>query len=232
MNQNNQIKQYNFTQEQISKLFQMQDQLNTYVHPQWRDQDFDWYEAIVDECCELKGHLGWKWWKQNYKCGLTEANKKQVQLEVIDLLHFLISGLLDGKLETAGSVTGIFNGSQLPSGITLENAVDKMRFYACDGYYGAVQWTWIALLTGLTEQEILETYTQKYVLNKFRQDHGYKDGSYCKEWELNVSPGEFLEDNEVLSFVVFKLKNTGQDTTDETELYNRLEAMYTSRLNQ
>ena len=234
ISKNSATKRFNSTEAQVAKLLKMQDELNTYIHPEWKTQGFDWYEAIVDECCELKGHLGWKWWKKDYKVGLTDNNRKQVQLEVIDILHFMLSGLIENQY-TPEEIVTIFNGSMVPTNYTLANAVDRMRFMACDGYYAAVQWAWAAQLTDLTEQEILETYTQKYVLNKFRQDHGYKDGSYVKEWLLPISEHngapEFKEDNEVLSHVVNQFTLGGRDTTDEQLLYNTLKFYYNYRLN-
>lgn len=239
MSQNNQIKQYNFTQEQITKLFTMQDQLNTYIHPEWKTQGFNWDLAIVDECMEIHGHLGWKWWKKDYKVGLTEANKKQVQLEVIDILHFVISSMSEKGfryiflLEINEPHFAAFN---------LAESLKALLKIAGNYISSASEYAWIfrnlAHSVELTEQEILETYTQKYVLNKFRQDHGYKDGSYVKEWDIAVEnpqgvfEGWTYEDNEVLTRLVTGLQMESKDTTDEIELYNRLELAYNSRLNQ
>lgn len=242
MSQINQIKQYNFTQEQITKLFQMQDQLNTYIHPEWKTQEFNWGLAILDECMEIHGHLSWKWWKKDYKVGLTEANKKQVQLEVIDILHFVISKNMEESWSAGYTLSAINNF--INTGDSLEQWLKYVTVQAADENIDISDWPQLAALVDLTEQEILETYTQKYVLNKFRQDHGYKDGSYCKEWEIITGIGEIIdgigqgyittlfEDNEYLSRIVVMIEHEGQDTTDEIELYNRLELAYNSRLNQ
>jgi len=42
---------------------------------------------------------------------------------------------------------------------------------------------------------LFEMYVAKNVLNKFRQDHGYKEGSYHKVWNGR-------EDNEVLAEII------------------------------
>jgi len=223
----NQIKQFNFTEAQVSKLMAMQDELNTYIHPAWKSQGFDWNLAIIDECMEIHGHLGWKWWKKDYKVGLTESNKKQAQLEVIDILHFVLSQTVEWNL------TGNLINGEVDLGLaTFEDTVDWMLQAACDpnGTADLHQWAVLAQAADLTEQEILETYTQKYVLNKFRQDHGYKDGSYVKEWQIGADI--ILEDNEVLSRIVAGIKAVGQDTTNEELLYNSLRVSYNSRLNQ
>lgn len=231
-------KQFNFTLEQIAGLVTKQDELNTYIHPEWKTQDFDWNTAIIDECQEIAGHLGWKWWKKGYKEGLTEANKKQVQLEVIDILHFVLS--LD--VQEGANIINMADwiNSPVPEGRNPEVTNDWLRCDAANGVVTLRIWAELAHSVGLTEQEILETYIQKYVLNKFRQDHGYKDGSYVKVWKVN-EPGLhdsedgvkcFWEDNEVLAAEVAHMVIEGQDTTDELALYERLELRYNSRLNK
>jgi dUTPase. len=233
------VKQFAFTEAQVSKLMTMQDELNTYIHPEWKSQRFDWNLAIIDECMEIHGHLGWKWWKKDYKVGMTASNAAQIKLEVIDILHFILSSWI----ETGNGHYLLENfNSPCSSALPLEFTVSKMLDFAGQGRAVMFMecWTRLAIGTGLTEVEILETYTQKYVLNKFRQDHGYKDGSYVKEWQ-RCKPGLydtedgikcFLEDNEVLAETVARFKLSGLDSTDETALYNSLELSYNSRLNK
>ncbi|MNT37792.1 hypothetical protein D3C72_1739480 [compost metagenome] len=106
------------------------------------------------------------------------------------------------------------------------------------GAYWLEAWADLARCVGLTEQEVMETYTQKYVLNKFRQDHGYKDGSYVKEWDLGHVPGltvnrlQKVEDNEVLAHIVRTWPDFNAGTLDEQSLYTVLESSYNGRLNQ
>ena len=231
----NQLKKFDFTQAEIDKLCAMQDTLNQMVHPEWKRQKFDWMFAIIDECREIKEHLGWKWWKGTYKVGLTEANKKQVQLEVIDILHFVLSDWVE-----ANYTHYLQENFNTPCGpVSLDYAVSRTIDFAATGRGDCMGECWVKLAhgVGLTKQEILETYVQKYVLNKFRQDHGYKDGSYVKEWKVLVGSADKLtpfplEDNEVLAGIVFDLAESGQDTTGETLLYSKLKFEYNNRLNQ
>lgn len=229
------FKNYNFTEEQLAKLITMQDELNTYIHPEWKLQNFDWNTAIIDECQEILEHLGWKWWKQGYRTGLTEANKAQIQLEVIDILHFLIS--LDAQEGVkAKDLLSLINTNSKANNIWA--TVDWMRNDAATGVATLGTWAQLAHSVDLTEQQILETYTQKFVLNKFRQDHGYKDGTYVKSWQSAWLGGVvgavavLREDNEVLAQVVKDMASDGEDTCDEEVLYGRLEARYNSRLNK
>lgn len=230
------IKQFDFTSEEIAKLCVMQDSLNKMVHPEWTAQKFDWMFAIIDECREIKEHLGWKWWKGTYKVGLTEANKKQVQLEVIDILHFVLSSWIE-----SGTAHYLLENFNAPCGpVSLDYAVARTLDFAATGRDDMMGECWVKLANcvGLTKQEIMETYVQKYVLNKFRQDHGYKDGSYVKEWLVssNITGNEekdlLLEDNEVLTACIANLKKCGLVTTNESLLYTELIMAYTSRLNQ
>jgi hypothetical protein len=57
----------------------------------------------------------------------------------------------------------------------------------------------------------------KNTLNFFRQDHGYKEGSYIKIWN-----GE--EDNEVLAALVTSLDTNADDF--QQQLYNALKEKY------
>ena len=230
--------QIRFTVGQVEKLLAMQDQLNSYIHPEWKKQNFDWNFAIIDECREIKEHLGWKWWKENYQCGLTEQNRKQVQLEVIDILHFVLSIACRDKVDPATLTKWINNSNNWDSNGWNEDINWMMQNAITESPDIFEAWHILAVSSGLTTEQVIETYTQKFVLNKFRQDHGYKDGSYCKEWEVGFMPGlntsRFCknEDNEVLAFIVSQMKAKGQDTCDEQALYNELELLYNHRLNK
>lgn len=223
--------QIHFTVEQVEKLLAMQDQLNSYIHPEWKKQNFDWNFAIIDECREIKEHLGWKWWKEGYQQGLTEQNRKQVQLEVIDILHFVLSIVCDTG-RSPKTITVWFAGENNYNPSSLDEAVQFMlEEAATKGMDICECWTALAILSGLTTEQVIETYTQKFVLNKFRQDHGYKDGSYCKEWKDPLT-GQLGEDNEVLEILVNKLKAEGLNPADEQLLYTCLGTLYNSRLNK
>ena len=57
----------------------------------------------------------------------------------------------------------------------------------------------------------------KYFLNFFRQDHGYKDGSYIKNWAGR-------EDNEHLVELVADLDKDAEDFADQ--VYQALATRY------
>jgi hypothetical protein len=67
--------------------------------------------------------------------------------------------------------------------------------------------------------QLYEGYIGKNVLNFFRQDHGYQDGRYRKQW------GD-KEDNEHLIAIMAQLDSTAGSFKDD--LYRRMESTYES----
>ena len=72
-------------------------------------------------------------------------------------------------------------------------------------------------LMNMDLNELFRQYVGKNTLNFFRQDHGYKEGSYIKIWN-----GE--EDNEVLAILVNKLDASADDF--QQQLYAALKEKY------
>lgn len=50
--------------QQLATMLELQGDMNTKVHADWQQQNFEWYRAIWVECAELLDHYGWKWWKK------------------------------------------------------------------------------------------------------------------------------------------------------------------------
>lgn len=78
-------------------------------------------------------------------------------------------------------------------------------------------------LIGMSGKELYLNYVGKNVLNRFRQDNGYKDGSYVKIWNG-------LEDNQVLEGFIktqASIDNLDVSTIDfEATVYKHLERHY------
>ncbi|MCI2284791.1 dUTP diphosphatase [Colwellia sp. MSW7] len=202
-------------QKQINQMLTMQDAMNSRVSESWRSNGYEWYRAIWVECAEMLDHHGRKWWKHQ------EIDIAQVQLELVDIFHFGLSL----RLMTGDSVDYISSklAKELHQGtgendfkIALENlasaAVTKKSF-------DAKALADCMSLMNMDLDELFRQYVGKNTLNFFRQDHGYKEGSYIKIWH-----GE--EDNEVLANLV-KTLDTGADDFQQ-QLYAALEAKYPS----
>jgi len=198
---------------QILQMLSMQDAMNSRVSETWRDNNYEWYRAIWVECAEMLDHHGWKWWKHQ------EIDVAQVQLELVDIFHFGLSlrlmagGTIEEITETL-SVELTENSGEQDFKIALENlacaAVSKKAF-------DAVSLADCMRLMSMDLNELFRQYVGKNTLNFFRQDHGYKEGSYIKIWH-----GE--EDNEVLANLVNTLDASATDF--QQQLYTALEEKY------
>jgi hypothetical protein len=72
----------------------------------------------------------------------------------------------------------------------------------------------VAIQSGLNLDKLYTLYVGKNILNQFRQDHGYKEGTYIKIWN-----GE--EDNVTMQSVLAKNEKVTHDA-----LYKALEEAY------
>lgn len=199
--------------QQLLTMLQMQDDMNTKVHPQWREQGFEWHRAIWVELAEMLDHYGWKWWKHQ------EPDLEQVHLELIDIFHFglsarLVSGQavesiaadVEQELQTAQTQESFAETIEVMVANTLATKNFDVKTFA-----GLMQ------QTQLSFDELFRHYVGKNVLNFFRQDHGYKTGEYVKVWHGK-------EDNEVLMEV---LKATDANSAEFKDLvYQGLKQAY------
>lgn len=189
-------------QARILTMLQLQDSMNCKVHPQWREQGYEWYRAIWVECAELMEHYGWKWWKKQ------QPDWAQVKLELIDIWHFGLSDLLM-QHEDADHLAALLDAALRESyavqdfRVALENFVQATLDQRAFDLAAFVR---LMLSAGLSFDDLYRGYVGKNVLNFFRQDHGYKDGSYVKSWagrEDNEHLAELMESLDVHS-VAFK----------------------------
>lgn len=202
------------TRDKLLAMLEMQDALNCKVHPQWRAQGFRWTRAIMVEAVEALDHYGWKWWKKQ------EPDLAQVKIELIDIWHFMLSYKLenlDGDAETAASSWAKAARSG-PTAYLVETDTRKLfELMIASAAVGQVHRdAFFALMVkcGLTWDELYTTYVAKNVLNMFRQEHGYKEGTYIKSWSG-------MEDNVALEHLM-KLK---PDATP-AQLRTKLDSVY------
>jgi len=201
--------------QQILTMLELQNAMNSKVNENWVDQGFAWYRAIWVECAELLDHYGWKWWKKQ------TPDADQVKLELVDVWHFGLSILLLESTNEADITTTVEQqlAKANPSGdfradleaftlVTLQSKSFDVASFA-------------TLMAGidLSFDELYTRYVGKNVLNFFRQDNGYQDGSYRKQWGGK-------EDNEHLVEAVAELDHTSPLFKDD--LYQALEQRYSS----
>lgn len=196
----------------LTTMARMQDDHNQQVHPQWRHQGYPYYRAIWVECAELLDHYGWKWWKHQV------PDLDQVKLELVDIWHFGLSELLRENAFDDALVDLFSTGSPDHDPERFRLAVEQLAQSTLQ-QRSFVLADFIAAMHALPMDfdELYRLYVGKNVLNHFRQDHGYKQGTYHKVWHGR-------EDNEHLIELLVSLDVGHPDAPER--LYSGLEARY------
>lgn len=200
------------SKDKLIAMLKLQDKLNMTVNPDWLNAGYPWHRAIMVEAVEALDHYGWKWWKKQ------EPNLAQTRMELVDIWHFMLSMALEnarGDCERAAeTISGAFYD---PNGRTDKSTLvlfDLLAGYAAEGKICVPAFVHLMQELELSWDQLYTIYVGKNVLNMFRQEHGYKDGTYQKMWG-------FSEDNVHLE----KLMANDPDA-DPDALYRRLEILY------
>ncbi len=198
----------------LINMLTMQDRMNSRVHEHWVEQNFEWYRAAWIECGELIEHYGYKWWKKQV------VDIEQVRLEIIDIWHFGLSALFhDGKTieQIAADIEAEVSEFE-PVGLGVREATEALALHSLQTRSFSPSCFWELMLSaGLDFDSLYSAYVGKNVLNFFRQDNGYKEGSYVKNWAGR-------EDNEHLVELVAPLDKSADDFADQ--VYSALESRY------
>lgn len=199
--------------QKIITMLELQDGMNTKVNADWRNAGNEWYRAIWMEASEMLEHHGWKWWKKQ------EADDVQVKLEVVDIVHFALSIRLEqgSDLELlAGPIADEFGSPRSTDDIrTTIEMLAKETLIDQGAHFSIIAGVMKHL--DMPFDELYEIYVGKNVLNIFRQDHGYKDGTYQKIWHGR-------EDNEHLAEIIDRLDCNS--ITFKNDVYLALAGVY------
>lgn len=159
-------------------MLQMQNEMNTRVHPAWRDQNYEWYRAIWVECAELMDHYGWKWWKKQ------SPDRDQVVLELIDIWHFGLSSLLQREQDEEKIAASL--EAAMVADVPEQNFCRDVEVFAqqtlTSKQFDPQLFSRLLSHMDISLDSLYRSYVGKNVLNFFRQDRGYKEGSYQKLW--------------------------------------------------
>ena len=200
--------------QQLITMLDMQERMNRKVHPDWINQHFAWYRALWIECGELIEHHGYKWWKKQ------QPDWEHIRLEVVDIWHFGMSMRFDGHntpQQIADEMLSELAGDT-PADLPLLEAVEALVSCVLVERRFPLNRFWpVMSAAGLDSDSLFAAYVGKNVLNFFRQDNGYKDGSYRKNWAGR-------EDNEHLSELMKHLDST--DSAFPQRLYAALAERY------
>lgn len=165
--------------QKLLAMLQMQNEMNCRVHPSWRDQQYEWYRAIWVECAELMDHYGWKWWKKQ------SPDRDQVVLELIDIWHFGLSSLL----QTGASDEQIVDrlDAAMVALVSDQSFCSDVETFAqqtlASQQFDPQLFNRLLCHMDISLDSLYRSYVGKNVLNFFRQDKGYKEGSYQKLWD-------------------------------------------------
>jgi len=215
------------TETQLHSMLELQDAMNSRVNPEWVAANNNWHRAIQVEGVEAIEHHGWKWWKKQ------DCDLAQLKMELVDIWHFILSAAIQLK---HGNI------SLAKKEMLTELFLNKKSVQFDNQYYVLAQLSLLEkldLLVGLAAakrssfalfesllrdcdmewNDLFRQYVGKNVLNIFRQDHGYKTGTYIKTWDGR-------EDNEHLVEVLEIVDLTSATVRDE--LYSALKARYPS----
>lgn len=205
----------------INEVIKLQDSFNSVVNPNWRTAGYPFYRAAWLEMAEFVDHVGtWKWWKKAER-----GDREQCVLELVDIFHFVLSDCILNN-RTAEVIFGSYTKAlssvkKMATDEDIFNEVDAFielsLFNVRTGSGVALkEFFAICIMFDVTIDELLKKYIGKNVLNKFRQDNGYKSGTYIKEW------GPQQEDNH---FLVIYRDQLGSSLTFDT-LYDALRLKY------
>ena len=223
--------------DKILLMLQLQAQLNDATNGEdWpkgvtkNGKEINWKRCIYMESAEMIDSFSWKHWKNIAQ----EPDWANMQIEVVDVWHFIMSlAIEEYHCNMKGMIEDIaLDISQLPSFSSIDtsnksfepqsnvivlvedmmlNVLKKDKF---DINELIEQFFKLTLMSGLDLESLYKLYVGKNILNQFRQDNGYKEGTYIKVWNGD-------EDNVIMQKVFKKQPDIKPDG-----LYRELAKLY------
>lgn len=220
----------------IREMLSMQATLNEMTNgADWKGgqtelgKPIDWRRCIFMEAAELIDSYPWKHWKSVD----APIDLENARVELVDIWHFLMSlalehfeveqaaKLLDKAFQDSAETEYHLDKMSVPDQVRIHEMlmslalergpVDKPYLSAlAEAFFNACQ------IVTLSFDQLYQIYMAKNVLNKFRQDNGYKEGTYTKVWNGK-------EDNVVMFEIIETLPSFSGD-----QLYIRLEEIYST----
>ncbi len=212
------------SKQQATTMLELQAKMNAKVNPAWLSAGYPYLRAVVIEAAEAMEHHGWKWWKAQ-RCDMA-----QLQMELVDIWHFILSYLL---IEESGNIAASVKHLQSIDTEQTTIAFDHQTYTLSELDLISKLELMIGLATArkinlplfhalikdcnMDWDELFCQYVGKNVLNFFRQDNGYKEGTYIKIWSKR-------EDNEHLVEIMAELDASDPEFQDR--LYYSLNERY------
>lgn len=201
-------------ENQARLMLTLQSRMNAKVDPLWVEKRFPYLRAVVIEAAEAIEHHGWKWWKKQ------DCDLPQLQMEIIDIWHFLLSEILlqheDDHSAASAALLQATSASKHSASLEFDSQTYRFKELSLIAKLelliglSTARRVDIALFKtvmedcGLNWESLFKQYVSKNVLNFFRQDQGYKEGTYHKLWQGR-------EDNEHLVELMESLDTASPD---------------------
>lgn len=182
------------TREEYEEMFRLQGVLNDETNSSsWlegvtsKHNVIDWFLCMSQEASEAIDSIQWKHWKDTEKLPQYEyISKDNVKTELTDIWHFLMSQVITrGAINLAINTVRVneylpFNNPKEVLGGLKEFQVAALNEQNTESLVNK----FFRLVISVFEdpRDLLKSYMKKNVLNQFRQDNGYKLGTYVKVW--------------------------------------------------
>lgn len=220
--------------DKLEEMFLLQKELNDSTNGKnWElgtnkfNKEINWLRCIYMEASELIESTPWKHWKNIN----SSADIDNIRIELVDIWHFLMSYILqETNIPKAVSLVNAHCVYEASSNIDIPLVIketEKLSYIALaiqtknmptfSGIERFIeQFFRCCKVSGLSFTWLQKLYIGKNCLNKFRQDNGYKEGTYKKIWNDK-------EDNVIMVSLLEEL----QDVNFEN-LYKKLDEKYKS----
>ncbi len=211
----------------IKQMFELQQKLNDTTNGLiWTEgatkegRQISWLRCIYMEAAEAIDSFNWKHWKNIEG----EHDLDNAKVELVDIWHFIMSEAIHfGDTQFSEIYECITPKRKINPEMVVEILekivalsatanIDKSqnRLYEITALFFKA----LAMMS-MDVPELYRRYVVKNQLNTFRQNHGYKDGTYIKIWDA-------VEDN-VIAFNIME----EHPTFTPDQLYKKLEKEYT-----
>jgi len=191
--------------DKILIMLQLQNQLNDSTNgEEWtkgttkNGKLINWKRCIYMECAEMIDSFSWKHWKNID----ADPDWDNLQIEVVDVWHFIMSLAIENySINLRGGIEDLgIEISNLPSFSNINTTSDTFASQNeviekvenimsialsrsdLDLESLVSEFFDLVIMSGLDLDTLYRLYVGKNILNQFRQDNGYKDGSYIKVW--------------------------------------------------
>jgi len=211
---------------QIEQMFNLQKQLNDDTNGEiWltgvtrENRIISWYQCTYMEVAEAIDSFNWKHWKNIDN----EPDWTNIRVELVDIWHFIMSESIRINDEKYANK---FLGLQPKGDFDVDVLVNSLESMLSLSVTSSIKpetnnireitdlfFTIISHLD-INIEDLYKRYVVKNQLNTFRQQNGYKHGTYIKLWDG-------VEDN----VIAFKIMDKNPTITP-IELYKKLDFEY------